>query len=220
MLAEHGGIWLDASTYAYARLEDWLLPLPEGVEFGGFYLEGFTNIPHFPVIESWFFACRPRSEFVTLWRDEFLRLMDFASAEDYVQDAITQGVDLQEIMGPAYLAIHVAAQIVLQLRAYPLERLVLFRAEDGPYRYLVSNEWQSELAVRSFVERHPDPAPSHERPVPFSKLRSCERHVFENDFDELYNALMKSTGHDSIDYAVELESDRSVPEGTEGSTEG
>jgi hypothetical protein len=58
------------------------------------------------------------------------------------------GVDVQRIPNPNDLAMHIAAQKVLQIDKYPVDRLILQKAEDGPFRYLVEAGWNSEKAVR------------------------------------------------------------------------
>ena len=169
-LAEHGGIWIDSSILLATSLHTWLFPRP--AEFSGFYISSFTkdNLP--PVIESWFLACNKNSEFIRLWRDEFLIMGQFETVDKYLESRKIMGVDFEKINGPNYLAIHVAAQKVLQIDTYPLNLLILKKAEDGPYRYLTENNWDSEKAVRAACE-------NKKYQLPLMKMRKAERNILD-----------------------------------------
>lgn len=174
LLAEHGGIWIDSSIILKSSLDNWLFPQP--AEFSGFYISSFTkdNLP--PVIESWFLACNKNSDFMRLWRDEFLELGQFETVDTYLESRKTMGVDFEKINGPNYLAIHVAAQKILQIDKYPLNLLILKKAEDGPYRYLTENNWDSEKAVRAACKNR-----SYQSPI--MKMRKAERNILEQKID-------------------------------------
>jgi hypothetical protein len=172
-LAEHGGIWLDSSILLKGPVDNWLLP---GYEFSGFYLDGFTQKKEYPVIESWFLACHKGSEFVRLWKEEFTKIAEYESVDKYVESRKKMGVDLQKIDNPNYLAIHVSAQKVLQIDRYPVDRLQLQKAEDGPYRYLVDAKWDSEKAVQLACD-------NDNYYTPIMKMRGCERSVVEKKID-------------------------------------
>jgi hypothetical protein len=51
-IAEHGGIWVDASLL-FTQSLDWVLELQreQDLEFVGYYLEADTTLPTYPVIE-------------------------------------------------------------------------------------------------------------------------------------------------------------------------
>ena len=171
VLARHGGYWVDASVIMTAPLSTWLNNTASH-EYAGFYIQGFTKTT--PVIENWFFACAPGSPFVAKWRDEFLRLKDYASAEEYVQSVRDLGVDFSGIEGPEYLAMHVAAQRVLA--DYPADTLKLHKAEDSAFKHLVLKNWDSVKAVEWLCETMNTPDAS-----PFIKLRGLERRVVDED---------------------------------------
>lgn len=172
-LAEHGGIWLDSSILLKGSIDDWLLP---EYEFSGFYLDGFTQKKEYPVIESWFLACHKGSEFVRLWKEEFITIAEYESVDKYVESRKELGVDLQKINIPNYLAIHVSAQKVLQIDRYPVDRLRLQKAEDGPYRYLVDAKWNSERAIQLACA-------NKAYYTPIMKMRGAEREVVEKKID-------------------------------------
>jgi len=174
-LAEHGGIWIDSSTILKQSIDSWLFP--HYAEFSGFYINGFTKNPAYPVIENWFFACNKGSPFVRLWRDEFSKIADYANVVEYAKSREKMGVDLQGIDNPVYLAMHVAAQKVLQLDQYPLDSLYLQRAEDGPFRYLVDAKWNSEkaLSLACYDSQYQGP---------IMKMRGNERKVLEEKIED------------------------------------
>ena len=173
-LAEHGGVWIDSTILLKGPIDDWLFP--RYAEFSGFYIEGFTKKPEFPVIENWFFACNKGSPFMKKWRDEFSKIVRFPNVEHYVESVHKEGVDFQHINGPVYLAMHVACQRVLQLDKYPLEGIYLQKAEDGPLRYLVDAKWDSEKAVELSCYY-----PKYQSPI--MKMRGRERDVLEKRLD-------------------------------------
>lgn len=163
VLTEHGGIWVDASTIVNESF-DWVFPwyYPETKEFSGFYLESVTDTnKSFPAIEPWFMACVKGSVFMRLWRNEFSRIGSFPSIDSYIRACIHNGIDMQHNKDPS--AIHVAVQKVLQIDRYPLDRLILRKAEDGeiyrgsvyvryvekiaPFAYLVRSKWNVEKGL-------------------------------------------------------------------------
>jgi hypothetical protein len=191
-LAEHGGIWIDSSTIVNTSLS-WVYPwyINGDKEFSGFYLDGFTEEGKTPVIENWFFACTKGSPFVRAWRDEFSQMARYQSVEIYVTSRIRMGVDPQKISNTTYLAMHIAVQKVLQIDRYPMDTLLLRKAEDGslytndkkivsyfphmtgPYEYLVKAKWNSEKAIEGLCGSSYD----------MVKLRGAERKVLETRDD-------------------------------------
>lgn len=210
VLAEHGGVWCDASMLMRARLDE-LLAAWEGAWYGvgtqgragphagpsgpvraGFYaywLRAFTTRDEAPVIESWWFAAARGNTFMRAWRDEFVDHMgSFPSVDAYVADAQARGVDLQTIFPHlrSYLAIHVAAQAVLQGRngqragappasaapARPARYALALRAADDPdgaLGYLAAAKWKSRAAVDAIWAARAPP------PGPLIKFRGSER---------------------------------------------
>ena len=183
VLAEHGGIWIDSTILLKGSVEDWLFP--RNAEYSGFYIDSFTKKKNFPVIENWFFACNKGSPFIKKWRDEFSKIANFQTVEDYIQSLRAEGVDFQGIDIPNYLAMHVACQKVLQLMHYPVELLYLQKAEDGPFRYLVDAKWDSEKAVELACMN-----PSYQAPI--MKIRGPERAALEKRLD--YDLTVEKCG--------------------------
>lgn len=175
-LAQHGGIWIDSSVLVKQPVSNWLPP-PGGslaCEFIGYYIAGMTTTA--PVIENWFYAAAPNSPFMRAWRDAFSTLADHPSVSDYVASRQALGVDISKIIAPEYLAQHVAAQKVLQIDRYPRDRMYLRRAEDGPFRYLVDNDWDSAKALQAACA-------NSAYQTPMMKLRGVERGVLESELD-------------------------------------
>lgn len=178
ILAKYGGVWSDASIIMYNSLEK--LPLNK-YDFIGYYLDGFTTDHDYPVIESWFFACVKGCKFMQLWKDAFLSINDFDSVQAYIE-YIKPRTNLQKIYDPLYLAIHAAAQYVLQNQMSKeeiKENMYLMKAEDGPFKYLVDNDWQNEKAVQSICD-------TNKSDILFYKLRSPER-PFAEKYDCIFS---------------------------------
>lgn len=179
-LTQHGGIWIDSSVLVKQPVSRWLPPpggslAREAPEFIGYYIAGMTTTA--PVIENWFYAAAPDSAFMRAWRDEFSKLTDYPSVSDYVASRQALGVDISKIIAPEYLAQHVAAQKVLQIDGYPRDRMYLRCAEDGPFRYLADNDWDSAKALAAACA-----APATYQ-TPLMKLRGVERGVLESALD-------------------------------------
>ena len=192
ILTEHGGIWVDASTIVNESF-DWVFPwyYPETKEFSGFYLESVTDKNKLlPIIQSWFLACVKGSSFIRLWRDEFSRIGNFPSVDGYINACIHNGIDMQNNRDPS--AIHVAAQKILQIDRYPLDRLILRKAEDGeiyqgsvyvrfttkiaPFAYLVRAKWDSEKALSSACMMN----------YPMMTLRDADRLVLDRGYHQCF----------------------------------
>ena len=141
ILRKYGGTWLDASIICNASLQ-WILDLQQKykVECVAYYLKKFTDqsfIKTSPVIESWFISCTSQSQFIADWCNEFMSINNYNSVDHYIYHTVNAGTSVQHIDIPNYLAIHVAAQkIVQQPNNY---NLYLLRAEDEPYLFLDNN---------------------------------------------------------------------------------
>lgn len=156
LLRRHGGIWLDASTILTEPL-DWVLDAQarSGAEFVGYFLERFTTAPQRPVVESWFMAAPPGSRFVDDLQREFTEEVVGRTGEGYIAHLRARGLYeqvRQRIEPPDYLSIHLALQVVL-LRAGGY-RLLLAKAEDGPFYYHRLGQWgRSALKLRLLFAR-------------------------------------------------------------------
>jgi hypothetical protein len=154
-LARHGGVWLDGSFLVCGRLKFLEGVLGDtGPDFVGWYLEGWTIMPQWPVVENWAFAARPGSPFMAAWRDEFMSTPNHAKGVAAQVAAYAGRVNTQKIPALHYLLMHVAAQAVMQGLRPPLVpyHLQLFPAEQGPYKYLADKHWKSWAATDAMVD--------------------------------------------------------------------
>ena len=179
ILSKYGGVWSDASIIMYQSLDRVLdIQRITNCEFIGYYLRRFTSNMDYPVIESWFFACVPNCKFMAMWRDTFLSIQHFTDVNEWLNNMLHERhVDIQNIDAPNYLAIHVAAQYVLQ-KLMTIDEIKksmhLMEAESGPYKYLVEKGWNSYDGVTHLCN-------NNFYHTLFSKLRGCERAVVEKD---------------------------------------
>ena len=181
-LRKYGGVWMDASIICTKPLDDFILAntnTTQSNEFVGFYLPGFTSDMRYPVIESWFLAAPVGSRFIADWRDEFFEMENYDKVDDYVRKLSNDGIDFQKIDAPAYLAIHIAAQKVMQTASQPYN-LKLLDATKGPYKYLVRYDWNSDEAVKHIndVESRGEAG--------IIKMRSTERNIVTRTSQELH----------------------------------
>ena len=194
ILADKGGIWSDASMVATRSL-DWVIDdqKSKGFEFFGYDREYSTTRPEYPALESWFFACIPKCNFVMKWRDEFLRMRSFATPADYVQDLRNKGIDFQRIPMPEYLAVYLSAQHVMQKQMTPEEikqKLHIVKSDDGPFRHSISNGWDPAKAMRSLCGQPSSSLPdlikiygNERRAMDADPSLQCANRIFERDVE-------------------------------------
>lgn len=179
VLAKHGGVWADSTIIMNRPLVSILNQ--NSYEFVGYFLKSRTTIPETPYLENWFFACKPNSSFIKMWRDEMAHINTYPSIEEYSKEVRKQGVDLQGIDDPIYLWMHVAAEVVMQKKMTKDEvsrKMKFLSADDGPFKFMFDNDWESVKGVKSLC----DAVKSPDRPV-FFKLRGGERKVLEDSPD-------------------------------------
>lgn len=139
ILSKYGGIWLDAYTLLPRSL-DWIYDIDS--DFIAYYRDASTTKQEYKCIENWFIACSPKNEFVTLWYNEFMRINDYNTIDDYVQFVKDQNVDLQNINDYHYLTCYVSCQYLMQkliTNKDIIKKLYLIRMEDHD-KYLNSVE--------------------------------------------------------------------------------
>lgn len=156
VLPKYGGVWADASVVP-TRSWDWVIDehKKKGSDFIGYYRQGSTTKPEYPVIESWFFACPKDSIFVSKLRDEMLVMNSLENEADYKDHVKGRGVDIQNIPQPDYLNIYVAAQAVMQTQMTTDEiknKIKVYPSEDGPFKHSVTNNWKPAESVKSLCD--------------------------------------------------------------------
>lgn len=170
VLAEHGGVWCDSTIMMTAPID--FVHHQKGAEFVGYHLAGWNTKREWPVIENWFFACPPKSDFICKWRDTFVKINDFDDPNKYVETLKKKGVNIDGIRDADYLTMHVAAQYVIQKQMTPEAvetKLKLLEAEDGPLKHMARNDWKSYEGVKSICSE------SASEISPVIKFRSWER---------------------------------------------
>lgn len=172
-LEEHGGIWIDASVLVKKPFNEWLFP--KYGEFSGYYMGSYTIDEKKPVIESWFLAANKNSEFIKLWKKEFLEIANYKDIHKYLESRKQMGVKYEKIRDPYYLAIYIAALKVLTVDRYPLDTLILRDSEKGPFKYLKDAQWHPDKAMKLACS-------DKKYQNPLMKLRSDERKILENEF--------------------------------------
>ena len=194
ILAKYGGIYIDASTICHKPFS-WLhaIQKKKNVDFIGYYIDKFTEPTYksnSPVIENWFFASTPNSAFVQDWLKEFMRTNEYLSIDKYLENVQENNVSIQKIDAPNYLAMHVAAQSILQKNPQKYD-IYLFPAEKGPFKYLVDTKWNVETAIKLLTNESTN---TQYFELPIVKMRGCERPHMDvdpkrdNAFSHLYYA--------------------------------
>lgn len=180
VIKKHGGVWVDASFLMNSSIEFVHQEGAKGADLVGFYIDGFTSHCDYPVIENWFFAAKKECPFVAKWLEQFEKTNEH---DDYVAYALANGVNLQKIADPNYLTMHVAAQYVMQKLMTPEDikrQLRLFRAEDGPLKFLTDNDWDAARAINAVCG-------DNGNDYALVKLRSHERKELEGRIDDCGN---------------------------------
>jgi hypothetical protein len=184
ILPIYGGFWMDASIICQTTL-NWVHQknIRSGFEFIGYYREGFSSVT--PIVESWFFACVPNSNFVKDWRDEFIRLTDFENVDDYVKSVTQSGVDISKIPDYRwnYLAVYVSAQKVLQQPKH-LYNMDLIKSDNTALKHWIDRGFDSNLGAKDLLEKN-----EMHRDQPIIKIVGVVRAELEkitNNFNVLF----------------------------------
>lgn len=179
VLPKYGGVWCDASVVPQTSFE-WVIDEQKkrGVEFIGYYREGATTNPEYPVIESWFFACTQGCDFVSKWRDELGVMNTLKKETDYKDNVTSRGVDIQNIPQPDYLNVYLSAQVVMQTMMTPEEiksEIYVIKSDDGPFKHSTENNWDPENSVKWLCDQ-----PKHKLPD-MIKVYGNERRAIDAD---------------------------------------
>ncbi|MDG0852816.1 glycosyltransferase family 32 protein [Roseateles puraquae] len=181
LLARHGGIWMDASMLLSRDL-GWLHDTQRrrGADYVGFYIDRYSTRPTLPIIENWMMASVPGGRFVSALAAAFDLALD-EGAEALLQRLRSEGRHAQVVQAltedfQRYLLMHVAASELLD-RSPQLARLVLLRAEDGPFAWHAGVGWRKRhLFARLALAPCPRMLPA------VLKLRGGDRTVVERNW--------------------------------------
>jgi len=178
LLKQHGGVWIDASTILTQDLKWVQLTQQEWQsEYVGFYIDGLSNRPDQPMLENWFMACIPNSQFMVDLCDEFNRALTLGGnkylAELARQHKLERVVQKLNPSTQRYLLMHVAASALLD-RNLSFYRLVLLRAEDSALGFHEALKWRKRhLYAKLALLPCPKKLPA------LIKLRGNDRRIFE-----------------------------------------
>ncbi len=145
ILSHYGGIWIDSTIYLNKSL-DWIhsYQVYENSEFVGFFINSTHEnkmILNTPIIENWFMASIPNSEFMKDWNDFYFTINNYNNEDEYL-NFVRKTTDLSGIDAPGYLTMHVACQYILQ-NSNKKYKLSLLDAVKGPFLYLCNKKWPS-----------------------------------------------------------------------------
>jgi hypothetical protein len=117
LLRDYGGCWLDASIYvddpkALGVLID-LAKFSNGVEVVGYHNGLMQTNDKYPVIESALLMAVPKSQFIQVWLEEFMKAtaMGFRA---YNKELPSRGVDTQKILSHQGLGVYLTVQTTAQ----------------------------------------------------------------------------------------------------------
>lgn len=156
VLTKYGGIWMDATVFLNARLP---FPLDGSWDLEAYFLSKATELPDFPVVETWCMACPQGSLMMAMWRDAFI--LDrklFTSTKAAIQHLRKHGVNTQRIFDPDYLFINVCQQAVVQLslpKSFSRKRLWLLEGEHtptAPFAYLSKFDWDPDKSLNALAD--------------------------------------------------------------------
>jgi hypothetical protein len=197
VMARNGGVWLDANCCCTQSLE-WVLEYQKAkpmCEVVAFYHPGLTTDMRYPIIENWMFGCVPYANFISLWKTAFLSLiLDYAGVDAYLE-ARRHDTDIQKLPVTNmvhYLIMYAVAQYVMQNEMNVDEiadTMYLIPSDEGPYKYLFDNNWDTEAALRSLLCNRDTTS------YPLIKMRQDERRLLEES-DEIYGCLLSFLGQD------------------------
>lgn len=181
LLARHGGIWMDASMLLSRDLA-WLHETRKrrAADYVGFYIDRYTTRPELPIVENWLMASVPGGRFATALAAAFDHALD-EGAEALLQRLQGEGRHARVVQAltedfQRYLLMHVAASELLD-RQPQTARLVLLRAEDGPFAWHAGVGWRKRhLFARLALVPCPRVLPA------VLKLRGGDRAVVERNW--------------------------------------
>lgn len=148
-LAEHGGVWVSATTLLTEPLDNWLFP--KYAQLSGFYDDESLSPPSEQedlkkpqAPDLTFLACNKGERFMKLWRNEFSEIIRFQNIEAYIENRISMGVNFPNTIDLVPL---LAAQKVLQLDKYPTDSFIL-RPISSVNKHIIAANGQSEKALK------------------------------------------------------------------------
>lgn len=179
LIYHYGGIWLDASTIVYEKL-DWIEALIHQTQtqsFSYYRSKNTTNLDY-PVIENWLLASIPHNEFYRTWMEELLDALAMGPKKYIAQIQSQKNPKdyFQEIGRLEYLIAYVVCQKVM--RQCPVS-MVFIDCDQNAFLYQVSNQWMKEkVLIDVGIHLAPKQAPK------LIKLAGKERKFLEKHYEK------------------------------------
>ena len=187
VLLQKGGFWVDASFIMLHSLDPiHSIQQQQQTEGFQFYIEKFTTLARYPILENWFIAAIPHASFIKAWFLEWcFCIEEFALDDSYLKHIsntfgpIAYQNIKQDMDSPEYLKQHIALQKVLQIDNITLPSFSGATAQpSGPFSLLAALEWAPFNFIDHLIFKF-SPLPSHPSKPHFIKLRGWERTVLE-----------------------------------------
>jgi hypothetical protein len=179
IMEKYGGIWMDATIICTESLK-WVNELQQNnnVEFIG-YIAPHSTSDKYPIIENWFFAAIPRSQFISKWLEESIYMTSFYSEQDYIDHIKNNtNTDIQNLQDSLpYLVIHLCAAVIQQKTPKPY-KMYLMNGVTGPFKYLNDNDWILPQSLDALCIKK-------ELTTPLIKLRGEERRYIKGNLYKL-----------------------------------
>lgn len=147
LLERYGGIYLDATVLLSKKL-DWaiLQQQKDGSEAVLYYTDENTREVEYPMIETWFIAAKPKSNFIKAWREEYQSCILSADPGQYYEN--NDILPLHKFpLDISYYYSYMAGQIVMRRSQH--YRLSLLRAEDDGFLYSLNfrRKWSTTATI-------------------------------------------------------------------------
>jgi hypothetical protein len=190
IMQKYGGIWIDATIICTESLK-WVHDLQKNtnVEFIG-YTAPHSTSDKYPIIENWFFAAIPNSQFISQWLLESIYMTTFNNEEDYINHIKNNtNTNIQKLNDDLpYLVIHLCAAVIYQRKAKPYN-IYLMNGTTGPFKYLNNNDWNTLKSLDALCF-------DKNLHTPLIKLRGEERRYIEDNLYKLKcNNINKNIMH-------------------------
>jgi len=148
LLAEHGGVWIDASVIMVDDIETMLAPYwKDGSFFCHFNPLNMCLSEKQPVIEVSLMASVHSHPFVLAWRDEYASVQHFNDPAAYALARQEQGVNLQKGVKIVHHTLNHAAQCVIQKQPNTLRGVVLENASMSFLRVQLLCRWEPDSVM-------------------------------------------------------------------------
>lgn len=148
LLAEHGGVWLDASCICTKPIQEW-------IDMNSDELVGFAFPFDDTIIESWALACRPNHSLVLLWKEELRKAIKMGF-EEYKELFPWKNSAIYNWL--PYLTIH-ACYAQVSHDSGMVANIKSQINSDAPFDYLNCNDGDIDKAVSMLLKEPYEPHP-------------------------------------------------------------